>query len=135
MTVLPRPRSGWWELVLIAFLSANPKSVLAQAWLPPKGETSVTTGVQMLSARWHFEFDGRQAEEMNESVRNVTTEATYGLADRVAIDFGIPFVASRFRAIDPCPTSLPLACATPDNPTVDNGKYYATPQDFWFDVR
>ena len=126
-----------WRRVAAAWVlvCAHPATSIAQAWLPPKGETSVSVGAQIFSMRWHLEFDGSEWEESDLTIRNLTTEVTYGLSDRVAIDFGIPFVASRFREVNPCPSAAPLACATPDNPVVDNGTYYSTFQDFRASVR
>ena len=126
-----------WRAVAAAWplLCGSPAIALAQAWLPPKGETSVSVGAQVFGMRWHFEVDGSQREESDVDIRNLTTEVTYGLSDRLAVDVGIPFVASRFRAVDPCPTAGPLACAAPDNPAVDNGTYYSTFQDFRASVR
>ena len=135
--IIAADRRHLWRAVAAAWvlLCAHPVNCLAQAWLPPKGETSVTVGAQIFGVGWHLEFDGSKQERADVDIRNMTTDVTYGLSDRVAIDFGVPFVASRFKAIEPCPTPGLLDCAIPDNPFVDNGTYYSTFQDVRANVR
>lgn len=122
----------------VALVCMSAASSFAQAWLPAKGEGSISTSVQIFHVDWHLEFDGSEQEETNTQIRNVTADATYGLTNRLALDFGIPYVASRFGDVShPCPDAVPgyIPCAVPDNPTIDNGKYYRTFQDFRLRVR
>jgi hypothetical protein len=125
-------------LAALVLACAVPATSFAQAWLPARGEGSVSIGVQIFHVRWHLEFDGSEQEEADLRIKNVTTEATYGLTDRIALDFGIPYVASRFAAVaHPCPEPVLgyLPCAFPESEAIDSGKYYGTLQDFRLNVR
>ena len=139
MTSLPTGRAVFARsTVVLALVCAAPVTSFAQAWLPSKGEGSVSIGFQSFHVRWHLERDGSEQEESNIHIRNMTADATYGLTDKVALDFGIPYVASRFGALShPCPEPVPgyLPCAPAESDTIDNGNYYGTFQDFRLNVR
>ena len=128
----------------VVFLCAAPTVAFAQAWLPMKGEGSISTGVQILHVNWHIERDGSRQEEANIQIRNVTADLTYGLTNRLALDVGLPYVASRFGELShPCPDPvlsgegkvLYLPCAFAESPTIDTGRYYKVFQDLRMNVR
>ena len=135
--------SSFAAAVLVTGL-AVPASASGQAWLPLKGEGSLTAGVQLFHVNWHLERDGSRQEEVNVQVRNVIADFTYGLTDRIALSAGLPLVSSRFGELaHPCPDPvvsesgayLYLPCAFPESAKIDNGKFYTTFQDLRTTVR
>jgi hypothetical protein len=127
-------RTAWRaSLAISLFVSTTPAASYAQAWLPPKGEGSLSIGVQSLHAGRHIEADGTKDSPVDLRMVNLILDVTYGLTSRVALDFGMPYIASRFRPVDPCLD--PTGCADAENPATDNGRYYKTFQDFRLNVR
>jgi hypothetical protein len=109
-------------LLLFALLSVLP-SLLAQAWLFPKGGGTVTLSYQNIFVRDHVDGTGKKFDlgHMMSSVMSVDTD--YSITDRLAIKVGIPYVATKYYG------------AYPHQLSVDDGKYHSTFQDFNFEAR
>jgi len=123
--------------------SAHPALAFGQAWIPMKGEGSISTGFQAFHVHWHLERDGSRQEESNIQIRNVTADFTYGLTDRIAVSLGLPLVSSKFGELShPCPEPvlsdtgafLYIPCSFPES-EIDKGSYYTAFQDFRASVR
>ena len=112
----------WASPAALILVCAVPARLFAQAWLPPKGASSVSIGLQSFHVPWHLEADGSEDERADIRINNVTAETTYGLSDKIALDFGLPYVASRYGGDAP-------------ESARDDGTYYATFQDFRLNVR
>jgi hypothetical protein len=106
---------------LLAAATAGPAS--AQAWLPAKGEGTISVLFTNIVSRDHFLPD-RRYDFGRIDANTLLADVTYGLTDRVAITFGVPVVVSRYRG------------GAPHRPvTLDDGGWHATTQDFRFNVR
>jgi hypothetical protein len=107
--------------IVVIVLSAAP--VHAQAWLPAKGQGTVSvlfsnalsTDHLLPAARYDF---GHIASN------TMLFDVTYGLSDRMAVTVGLPVVMSRYQGSFP---HRPI--------TLDDGRWHTTAQDFRFSVR
>jgi hypothetical protein len=104
-------------------LSAAAAPAHAQAWLPAKGEGTVSVLVANTLSRDHFLPDERY-DFGHIDANTVMFDVTYGLSDRVAVTVGLPVVTSRYRGTFP---HRPV--------TLDDGNWHTTSQDFRFNVR
>ncbi len=75
-----------------------PVNLQAQAWVPAKGEGSLTTTYQKVDVRDHFDADGDVEERGRIHTHNLITIFEYGLTDKLALDFEVAYVASKFEA-------------------------------------
>ncbi len=108
---------GLLELVIA------PPAVLAQAWVPAKGEGAVGVAVQQLNVKKHLaSTTSVDAGHINSVV--LLADMTYGLTDKVAVDVAIPFVSSRYAGSRPHP-----------NTTIDDGTFHSSFTDFRMSVR
>jgi hypothetical protein len=95
----------------------------AQAWLPSKGEGTVSVLVTNVLSKDHFLPDKRYDRGHIDS-NTVLFDVTYGLTDRIAITAGLPVVMSRYRGNFP---HRPV--------TLDDGAWHTGTQDFRFSLR
>ena len=87
-----------------------PAMASAQAWLPPKGEGSVSITYQGLFSRDHLDRKGDPFDRGRVSGSSLLTGIEYGISDRVAIDAKIAVVANKHegtqaRRSGPSPTA------------------------------
>lgn len=115
------------------------------AWLPVRGEGSVSLTFQSLRFSGHFDTDGSRLPECAPSSAYLgIAEVEYGWTDKVAVRARLPYVASRFTGAhdELCIDELhklyedlcrlyPGECRS----STDTGNYYATFQDFGFSLR
>jgi hypothetical protein len=106
--------------IAFSFLAS---SVLAQAWLAPKGEASFGAAYQNIYTRYHLfsegeEFDGGRIR-MNMAVFGLT----YSFTDRLAASASVPYVSARYEGTRPHAAS------------VDDGSYHSGFTDLRLDVR
>jgi hypothetical protein len=95
----------------------------AQAWLPAKGEGTVSVLVSNTLSKDHFLPDERY-DFGHIDANTVLFDVTYGLTDRMSVTVGLPIVMSRYRG------------AFPHRPvTLDDGNWHTTSQDFRFNIR
>jgi hypothetical protein len=84
-------------LTVLARHFAVPIAVFGQAWVPPKGEGSLTTTYQKVDVRDHFDADGDTEDRGRIHTHNLITTLEYGLTDKLALDFELAYVASKFE--------------------------------------
>jgi hypothetical protein len=115
-------------------------AAMAQAWLPPKGEASLSLGYQYYkstdrvstsSGDRYYDGDIRQ--------HGMVGYLTYGITDRWAVSIGLPpFYLSSYRGPDPHTLPLydgPGIAQDPSgtylftSPTIDDGSYHGSFQD------
>jgi hypothetical protein len=113
--------------VLVAAVLAGPKDAAAQAWLPARGEGSVSGAFQRVSADGHYLEDHSKLPGYRTRASNAVLFASYGLSDRLAIGLGVPYVSVKYLGPEE-PFNLP------DN-VLDDGSYHGTLQDLRFEVR
>ncbi|MGQ0736232.1 MAG: hypothetical protein ACT4QD_21585 [Acidobacteriota bacterium] len=105
-------------------------AVRAQAWLPPQGEGAVAILYSDVFVKYHA-VPTERVDAGHIFARTLLLDVTYGITDRVAVSFGIPWVASRYVGTLPHETS-----ATDPTPNpLDDGRFHSTVQDFRFEVK
>lgn len=128
-----------------AFLLLFPALASAQAWLPFRGEGSLSLIGQHIRLSGHFDTDGSRLPECAPSSAWVgIAQFEYGLTNRLAFSAQLPYVASRYTASsdEPCTAELielhhQFQQQSPhaDLTSLDTGSYYATLQDLGFAIR
>jgi hypothetical protein len=113
---------------LFFVLGSISPSLQAQAWLFPKGGGTVTFSYQNTFMRYHVDGTGQKYDLGHVIDHVMSIDTDYSVTDRLAIKVGIPYVASRYYGC--CPHR-----ASPGMPTIDDGKYHPTFQDFSFEGR
>jgi hypothetical protein len=129
-------RAALTAVVVAIILAVFAAPARAQAWLPAKGEGSVSLLYQDVFVRDHYSgttpTDGGQIWS-----KALLVDVTYGVTDNLAITFGIPWTAGKYSG----DRQHPLADLSGANPTfygvqpLDDGTYHQTFSDFRFDVR
>jgi hypothetical protein len=117
-------------IVAPIMIAAAAPPVRAQAWLPPKGEGAVSFMVQDMSYKYHA-LPVVRYDDGHIRSENMLIDVTYGVTDKLAISFGVPWVAAKYNG--PIPHPLSLTDPTPN--AIDDGTYHSTFQDLRFDVR
>jgi hypothetical protein len=127
-------RIGFAGIVRIAVASTllqivSVPAAHAQAYLPAQGEGSISFLFQDQFFKYHFA--PIQAVDAGQIyVKSMLYDITYGVTDKLAVNFGLPMVSTRYAG----PSPHPLPDFSGPNP-IDNGKWHSTAQDFRFDVR
>jgi len=123
-----RRRRLWVGMLAAAAAAlAAEADVRAQAWVPPKGEASLSGAGQYLNARYHLLFDGSRDDRGRMEWVHAISDLTYGVSDRFAVRVGIPYVVSRYTGDFP---HRPVG-----RPANDDGAWHATFQDLTFEAR
>jgi hypothetical protein len=137
MSRTARYRTALAALVVPLIVAAFASPVWAQAWLPGKGEGTVSFLYQDMFVRYH-EFPGiGRVDNGQITSQSLLIDVTYGVTDRLAVTFGIPWIASRYSGTNGHPLvdlSGPIAKYSGVNP-LDDGNWHGTFQDFRFDLR
>jgi hypothetical protein len=108
-------------VVLIVVGSA--RIVSAQAWVPQKGEGSVSLAAQQLNVKKHLSATTPiDAGHINTDV--LLADVTYGVTDKFAVDLAMPFVVTKYSGARPHP-----------NTTIDDGTHHNSFTDFRMSVR
>jgi hypothetical protein len=108
----------------------------AQAWLPAKGEGSVSILYQDVFVKDHMQAT-TPVDYGQIYSKSMLLDVTYGLTDKVAVTVGIPWTATKYSGIKPHPLadlSGPIPVFYGVQP-LDDGAYHQTLSDFRFDVR
>ena len=106
-------------LVLCTAASAH-----AQAWLPSKGEITVSLLFSDSFVDRH-DLSGVSDPNSDISTRTFLADVTYGVRDDFSLTVSLPVVSSKFTS-----------AGTPPHPTsLDNGNFHTTATDFRVDLR
>ncbi|MBI3261814.1 MAG: hypothetical protein HYZ58_01520, partial [Acidobacteria bacterium] len=119
-------------LALVALgVGALPDRTLAQAWLPSRGDGTVTITYQSTLARGELTTDGQLLGD-HDTVRahGLISEVEWGLTDRIALSLALPFVTARYRGDHPHPVNI-----RGERKPIDDGTYHGGAQDFRFGLR
>jgi hypothetical protein len=95
----------------------------AQAWLPAKGEGTVAVAVQSTNVKNHLLTRTPVAAGEIDSY-SLMADLTYGLTDKIAVDFALPFVMSKYVGTFPHPGT-----------NIDDGTFRGSFSDVRFAVR
>lgn len=96
--------------------------VFSQAWVPQKGDGSVSINYQKLVGYDHFSFTGSRDKVGTDRAQSTSLEIEYGVTNKLALNADVLFVASKYKG------------DFPEGPW-DDGRYHATFQDAHFQVR
>lgn len=130
-------RSALTLLAVPVIVAAYARPAGAQAWLPAKGEGAVSVIYQDLFDKYH-QFPGiGKVDAGSTTSRSMLLDVTYGVTDKLAISFAIPWVSANYVGAGPHPLA-DLSGGTPvfyGTTPLDDGTYHGTWQDIRFDVR
>ena len=108
-------------LALVAI--ALPRGAQAQAWVPSQGEGSVSVAYQNMNVKKHLaattRVDGGQID-----TQVMLVDFSFGLTDKIAVDFALPLVSSKYTGPVPHPGT-----------DIDNRQYHTSFSDVRFAVR
>jgi hypothetical protein len=100
-----------------------------QAWLPPKGEASLSLGFSHTFASEHVDYHGNGVSPGDMIWNSVLADLSYSVTDRFAVRMTLPpVVVSKYEGAFPHP---PAASHT----NLDDGAWRSTFQDFRGEVR
>jgi hypothetical protein len=108
---------------VMVILATVPRPVAAQAWLPEKGQGTVSVLFSNITSHDHLLPD-RRYDFGRIDANTLLFDVTYGITDRIAVTFGVPLVMSRYRGEAP---HRPI--------TLDDGNWHTTTQDLRLNVR
>lgn len=113
------------RLLLAAIITlAAAAHAQAQAWLPAKGETSVSIVFSDSFVDEH-NLNGLRDPNSDISTQSMLADVTFGVRDDLSITVSLPVVRSRFTST-----------GTPPHPTIlDDGRAHTTVTDLRVDVR
>ena len=115
----------------------GPREAQAQAWVPPKGELSLSLGYSRAFADEHIDNEGHvvtmpyqgNALGLGRMAWNsADSDLGYGITDRLAVRLSLPFVVSRYLGAFP-------HAGLPGHVNEDDGRWHGTLQDFRAEVR
>lgn len=136
MSRIVRYRAALATIVALMIVAVWASPALAQAYVPAKGEGTVSFLYQGMFVRDHY-FGTTPVDAGQITSKALLVDVTYGVTDKLAISFGVPWVTSRYNG------SLPHPIADLSGPTpvyggvnpADDGTYHGTFQDLRFGVR
>jgi hypothetical protein len=101
--------------------------LFGQAFLPGKGSGTVSVDFGTTHSAGHFMDDGSKLPGYGTRAYSLSFSVDYGLTDRLALGFSIPYVNSKYTGKEE-PLNLP-------NNVVDDGVYHGTMQDIRLEAR
>jgi len=125
------PRTNAFVLLAFGGLALVPAGTARaqQAWLPPKGEASLSLGFSRTFATHHVDYQGNTAAPGDMIWNNVVADLSYGVTDRLAVRLTLPpLVISKYDGSFPHPTVA-------GHTNLDDGAWHDTFQDFRTEVR
>ncbi|HXG90340.1 MAG TPA: hypothetical protein VNJ02_18600 [Vicinamibacterales bacterium] len=120
------------SLTVVAVLFGDGATLNAQAWVPAKGEGTVTVTYQNVYNKGHFDRQGRETPNGATHSKSVLTDLTYGVTDTTALTVSLPFVAAKYTG--PRPSYFVGGIETFPGP-LDDGVYHGAFQDLRLEVR
>src|SRR5215813_10750456 len=82
--------------LLLTLVLASSASLLAQAWVFPKGGGTVTVSYQNIFVREHVYQDGDAHDVGHILSHALFVDTDYSLTDHLAVKVSLPYVASRY---------------------------------------
>src|SRR5712692_10436088 len=111
---------------------AAPVLLSAQAWLPPKGDGSVSFGVQTISFDGHFDTAGHRLQGAGRSrSTSLLLGFSYSFTDRFNVELSLPYVVTRYTG-NPADLTFGNPLFVPA--ALDDGSSHSTFQDFHLDL-
>ena len=110
-------------VAVVALTTIAARTAAAQAWVPEKGEGSVSVLYQDLFVRNHLTAAGVFQDNGHISSNNLMADVSYGVTDRLAVTLAAPFIRTRYTGARPHPTQQ------------DDGTVHSGFQDIRFGAR
>jgi hypothetical protein len=104
----------------VFFLAAQPSA--GQAFIPPKGDGTVSVSFQSVHSSPQLDSTGFEGETGPWDTQAFIWHVEYGLTDRFAVHASLPFLMTRYQGVLP-------------HTDTDDGTYHGAFQDFYFGVR
>jgi len=116
---------------VICLLGA-PAVLVAQAWLPPKGDGSVSFGIQTISFAGHFDTSGNRLQGAGRSrATNLLLGLSYSFTDRFTAELSLPYVITKYTGN---PADLTFGSPLFVPAVLDDGSSHSAFQDFHLDL-
>lgn len=116
----------------LLLLFAQSGSLMAQAWVAPKGDGIVSVQYQYDIERLHTFSDGRTQDKGHTYFDAVIADTDFSLTDRLAIRVSLPFIEGKYTGPFP---HLTIRGQKSTAVALDNGDFHGGFQDFRFNVR
>lgn len=120
MRRVPRAYAGAFFLLLAP-------AVFGQAWIAPRGQTTISLTLERTEHEGHYLDNGDRLQKGGSHASALALDLDYSVTDRFAITAGIPYVSAK-NGPDP---SLACLCRT----GIDDGNYHSGWQDFRLGAR
>jgi hypothetical protein len=124
---------GFCGFITVLVCLRIPTRLSAQAFVPLKGDGSVTLAYQYVNVHDHFLGDGTRVQKGRVYSQSAILLTDYGLTDSLAVTLSVPYVQAKYlglNAHDPTTLKFPN-----DAPLLDDGTYHGSFQDLGFGVR
>lgn len=120
-----RPVAAIRAVGLAVLIAASPAPAGAQAWVPPAGEGSVAVVHHFLYSGTHLDRFGTPNTGLgSERLHVVSVEGEYGIANRLAVDGSLAWIATRWAGPE-----------GKEHGPLDTGIYHGAVQDLRLGVR
>jgi len=119
-------------IVFLALFSGWNGSLLkAQAWIPARGEGTVSVTYQNYDVAGHYDARGRKNNNGGTQSQATVAEVDYGITDTMSVTVNLPFIASKYTGP---PVYFVGGVETHPGP-LDDGTYHGAFQDVRVEVR
>ena len=118
-------------LIPVVILGCYGSTVEAQAWVPSKGEGTVSLTYQNYDVAGHYDARGRKNNNGGTRSHVAVAEVDYGLTDTISLMVSLPFIASKYTGP---PVYFVGGVETHPGP-LDDGTYHGAFQDLRIEVR
>jgi hypothetical protein len=115
----------------VVIQGCNGSTVHAQAWVPSKGEGTVSVTYQNYDVAGHYDGQGRKNNNGGTHSHVAIAEVDYGLTETIGLTVGLPFIASKYTGP---PVYFVGGVKTEPGP-LDDGSYHGAFQDVRLEVR
>jgi len=103
----------------------------AQAWIPTKGDGTLSVTYQNYDVAGHYDAQGRKNNNGGTQSQVAVTEIDYGITDTIGLSVSLPLIASKYTGP---PVYFVGGVETHPGP-LDDGTYHAAFQDLRVEVR
>jgi len=117
-------------IVIIQLASVAP--LLAQPWVPPQGEGTVSLTYQNYYVIGHFDVGGNKNDNGATHAKAMLADVDFGLSDTVALTVTLPYIATKYTGPD---EYFVGPVHTHPGPLDTDRRYHAAFQDFRIEIR
>lgn len=121
----------WTVLTAVAVYGCSSSELQAQAWVPSKGDGTVSVTYQNYDVAGHYDAMGHKNNNGGTQSHAVIAEVDYGLTDAIGLTASLPFVSSKYTGP---PVYFVGGLETHPGP-LDDGDYHGALQDLHLAAR